>query len=442
MNEDKSPQAVQPASVTVRRKPVLRTMLRPRGGRKIPMELRAEPVYNAASAMDDGLGSPHWAELVARVDDSAFHADTKVRLYTRGVEAFRDITIAIDQACEEILVEAYIIRDDRTGHAILEALSRAVARGVEVKLLADAFGSSGTRREFWEQLRLAGTRVKLFRRPRFMPSRLQPILDHRKLVIVDRRLGFTGGMNIADEYQYGRMGQAPWRDTHIRVCGQVVEEMALIFMEGWEAAGGDPVHRVAPERPDSPSTGEGAQAGMPALLLDSRPGRGQSEVFSVFAAVLGAARQRVWISNAYFAPNRLMVELLIRTAKKGCDVRLLLPRYYDLAFFRHIARGYYGSLLEAGVRIYQYQPAVMHAKTLVADDCISIIGSTNFDFRSFDFNAECNLLFNSVDISQEMAEVFQGDLEQSEEITPERWLAWPWWQRGLWRLSRVLAPLF
>lgn len=418
-------------------------MLRPRGGRQLPAELRAEPVYKAACAIAGGLSTPQWIELVARVDDSAFHRDAKIRIYTQGVKAFADIIAAINRAQDEILVEAYIIRDDRTGHAILEALSAAVARGVEVKLLADAFGSSGTRREFWEQLRLAGTRVKLFRRPRFMPSRLQPILDHRKLVIVDRCVGFTGGMNIADEYQYGRVGDAPWRDTHIRVSGSVAAEMALIFMEGWEAAGGDPVHR-APGTVETATFADTAapQEGQAALLLDSRPGRGQSEVFSVFAAVLGAARERVWISNAYFAPNRLMVHLLKRTSARGVDVRLLVPRKYDLQFFRHIARGYYASLLSAGIRIYEYEPAVMHAKTVLADNCVSIIGSTNFDFRSFDFNAECNVLLHNAKTAQHMAEIFVEDIKHAEEITRERWFAWPWWQRVLWRVSRVLAPMF
>lgn len=421
-------------AVTVRRKPVLPPMLRPRGGRYLPHFLRPEPVYHTACSMPEGLADPSWRRLLQRIDDSHFLAAVEVKVYTRGDRAFAAMLAAIAAADEEVLVEAYILRDDRTGHALMQALSKASRRGVRVKVLADAFGSAGTRREFWEQLEAAGTRVQLFRKPRYMPQGLQPILDHRKLVVVDARTGFTGGMNIADEYQHGVAGAPPWRDTHIGIKGAVAQAMRTIFAEGWIAAGGDPLEPL-PEH-------TGPVAGAQALLLDSRPGRGQSEVFSAFAAILGGARERVWISNAYFAPSRRMLRMLCQTAQRGVDVRLLLPSHYDVAFFLFIAQGYYTDLLASGVRVFEYQPAVMHAKTLVADEHVSVIGSTNFDFRSFDFNAECNVLLDNPTVAQEMAEIFTRDLQRSLEITRAEWQELPRWKRALRRMARWLSPLF
>lgn len=421
-------------AVTVRRKSVLPPMLRPRGGRYLAHFLRPEPVYHTACAMAEGLTGEPWRNLLRRIDDSPFYAAADVRVYTDGQAAFSDMLATINAACEEVLVEAYILRDDGTGEALMEALSAASGRGVRVQVLADAFGSSGTRREFWQQLEASGTRVQLFRKPRYMPQRLQPILDHRKLVLVDGQIGFTGGMNIADEYRQGIDGEQPWRDTHIRVTGPVAAAMRMIFAEGWMAAGGDPLEFGVPET----ETPDAAQA----LLLDSRPGRGQSEVFSAFAAILGGARERVWISNAYFAPSRRMLRLLCKTAARGVDLRLLLPSRYDLGFFHLITQGFYTDLLRAGVRVFEYQPAIMHAKTLVADSNISVVGSTNFDFRSFDFNAECNVLLDDAVVARELVDIFERDLTESTEITLASWQTRPRWWRGICRMARWFAPLF
>ncbi len=427
------PSRAQENSVAVRRKAVLPPMLRPRGGRYLAHFLRPEPVFHTASSMPEGLTGAAWRLLLERIDDSTFQGAESVRVYTAGQQAFADMLTDIAGAQEEVLVEAYILRDDDTGHTFMAALSAAARRGVRVKVLADAFGSSGTRREFWQRLEASGTRVQLFRKPRYMPQRLHPILDHRKLVVVDGCIGFTGGMNIADEYRHGVNGDQPWRDTHIRITGRVAADMRVIFGEGWMAAGGDPMEFNLPQIPAA----DGAQA----LLLDSRPGRGQSEVFSSFAAILGGARQRVWISNAYFAPSRRMLRLLCQTARRGVDVRLLLPSRYDLRFFRLIAQGYYTDLQAAGVRIFEYQPAIMHAKSLVADGNVSVIGSTNFDFRSFDFNAECNVLLDDANLARQMAEIFEQDLHDSVEITSADWQRQPRWWRALCRAARVLSPL-
>jgi cardiolipin synthase len=177
------------------------------------------------------------------------------------------------------------------------------------------------------------------------------------------------------------------------------------------------------------------------LILESRPGRGYRETAACLAAVVAAARESVWISNAYFAPGHLVVAGLGRAAARGVDVRLLLPGRTDAPLVRHAGHGYYSRLLKRGVRIFEYQPAILHAKTLVADRYVSLVGSTNLDFRSFRFNAECNALVLDAELGDRLAGVYEADLEESVEISLPQWVRRSRWHRLFDRLAASLAPL-
>lgn len=421
------------AHVTVRRKPFWRPVLRPATLRKLPPELHPEAVYQQALKLDHGLRGHAYETLIRRIDQSPFHSDTRAVPLFNGGEAFKLMLEAIEQARHEVLVEAYVLRDDRTGRDFLAALESAVRRGVDVRVLADAFGSSRTRRQFWDLMKSSGSRIRLFRRPHYAPLSLLPVLDHRKLLIVDRKVAFTGGMNIADEYRHGRPGDAAWRDTHVMLHGGIVWELGVIFAESWMAAGADPMYfeGLSPEQ----------GGGVPALVLDSRPGRGMNEVFAAYAATLGGARERVWITNAYFAPGRRMLRMLKDTASRGVDVRLLVPGFCDIPVIRTATQGYYRELLKAGVKIFEYQASVLHAKTLVADGRVAMIGSTNFDFRSFNFNAECNVLFHDAKLAREVEDAFRQDLEKSLPVTLTIWRNRPLKTRVLAWLARKVAPI-
>jgi len=332
-----------------------------------------------------------------------------VDVYFDGGSAFDAMERDVDAARTEILVESYIWKDDATGRRALDALGRATARGVAVRALADAVGSLSTKKAYWEELRRKGVEVRLF--GTFL---LQPFRDHRKILVVDRRVAFTGGMNIADEYSGGSgLGSAgkslsAWRDTHARVEGAAAWEMATVFSEGWNEAGSTPIVLQPLEPPgDAPSR---------VLVLDSRPGRGHEETASVLAAVVGAARERVWVTNAYFAPRRRAIDALAEAVRRGVDVRVLLPGVSDVPIVRHAGHGWYAPLLAAGVRIFEYQPAILHAKTAVVDDYASVVGSSNLDFRSFHLNAECNFLILDDEVGRTMSKAFERDLESSKEI--------------------------
>jgi cardiolipin synthase len=371
--------------------------------------------------------------LIERIDQGHFHAGGAVRVYFHRKQAFGAIIDAIDEARCEVLVESYILSDDATGQTLAKALVAATSRGVVVRVLADAFGSWATHSEFWRHLAEEGVDVRLFHR---LSARLssQAFRDHRKIVVVDRQVAFTGGMNIAERSgSAGRRREGPWRDTHARVEGSTAWEMAVVFSESWADAGGAPLGISALEAEDG--------AGARVLVLDSRPGRGHQESASVLAALIGGAREFVWITNSYFAPMGSMIDALARAAGRGVDVRLLLPGVTDVPLVRHAGHGFFSKLLAQGVKIFEYQGAVLHAKTLVADGMVSVVGSSNLDLRSFRFNAECNLLILDPPTGAAVAEAFCDDLKRACPVLPQAWHRRDLLHRFGDALARLLTPV-
>jgi cardiolipin synthase len=408
-----------PPSVSfVSRRRRWRAMLRPRLGRALPVELRPDRVGRRAEALAGGVRDCGFETLLKQIDESPLHCGDRVQLFFKGDDAVAAMLAAIAAARTEVLLEFYILRDDWTGHAFLEALGAAVARGVRVRVLADAIGSSETRAAFWGELGRRGIEVRLF-------HRLLPYLwarafrDHRKILVVDRRVAFTGGMNIGDDYGSTRHARAGvWRDTHARIEGPTAWELVVVFSEGWDWAGGEPLSLPPLEVQPAP--------GPRTLVLDSRPWRGHAESASVFAALLGAARGRLFVTNSYFAPLAGTLEALSRAAERGVDVRLLLPGPSDVPIVRHAGHALFAGLLARGVRIWEYQTAVLHAKTVVVDGYASVVGSSNLDVRSFRFNAECNVVVLDEGTGATLEQAFLKDLEASEPVD-----AGGWRRRGL-----------
>lgn len=414
---------------------LLRAVLRPAQGRSLPRELRAGRVGRIAGAIPEGVASPRFAHLLQRIDASPIFGGNRVRVFFHGEHAFAAMREAIRGAREELLLESYILRGDRTGMAFLGELAAAVERGVTVRVLADALGSHTTRAAFWREAAERGVAVRFFH-PLLTVPWAHFFRNHRKLLVADRRQGFTGGMNIGEEY--GRPGGTPlgsWRDTQVCVEGAAAWEMALIFAEGWVHAGGDPLE-ISPLRMPEDG-GPGARV----LALDSRPGRGNLEAAAVLAAIAAAARRTLWITNSYFAPGRRAARIVAEAARRGVDVRLLLQGTTDAPVVRHAGHGYFDELLAHGVRIFEYLGPVLHAKSLVADGQVSVIGSSNLDFRSFLFNAEANLVIFDPATGGEMEQGFQQDLALSNEILAEHWRRRSLRHRALDRLARLLSPV-
>jgi len=422
------------ATLPVPTPPAAVRRLRPLLRRELPRALHADRAWALARTLPLGVRDPAFRELVQQIDGSPWHGLVAVDVFEDGAETFDAIVTAIEAAGGEVLLETYILRDDRIGERLRQALSEAVARGVRVRVLADALGSKGTSRAYWRALQAAGIEVRLFH-----PWWHSPLhawrRDHRKIIVVDRTVAFAGGMNIGEEYGSAmRPRHAAFRDSFARLTGAVVGELASVFAEGWERAGGDPIPGVPPV------TREISRAVLPedqpgVLILDGRPGRGQPESIAVLSSLVGAARERLWITTPYFAPPDGGLYILVDAARRGVDVRLLLPGRTDVPILRHAAHGAYARLLRGGVRVFEYAPCVLHAKTMVCDGHLAIIGSANLDFRSLWFNAECNLLLSDDTTAATMERHFEADLAESTEIRLADWQA-----RGLWhRLGDALA---
>ncbi|MEO6193021.1 MAG: phospholipase D-like domain-containing protein [Thermoanaerobaculia bacterium] len=412
-------------------------VLRPAPGRELPPELRIGQVERIAEALPEGIEDPGFERLLRRIDGAPFFGGNEVEVYFEGRSAFGAMRDAVRTAQREILLESYIFKDDSTGRLFLAEIQAAADRGIKVRVLADAVGSYETKAEFWQEMESHGIEFYLFH-PLFKSMWYQPFRDHRKILVVDRQVAFTGGMNIGEEYGSWRRRPKPgetWRDTHVRIQGPAAWEMAVVFSEGWVHAGGaeleiEPLPAVAAEAP-----------GVRILVLDSRPKRGQAESAAVMAAVAAASRRTLWITNAYFAPGHRAISVLGEAAAQGVDVRLLLPGKSDVPIARRAGHGHYGQLLERGVRIFEYQPAILHAKTLVADGLVSIVGSTNLDFRSFLFNSECDVLALDAAMAAVMEKAFLADLENSIEIRLEDWRRRSWTKKLGDRAARWLSPL-
>jgi cardiolipin synthase len=413
-------------------------ILRPALGRKLPPDLQGRKVVRLAQALPEGVRDPGFETLLRRIDGAPLFGNNQVEIYFRGGDAFAAMRDAVAAAETEILLESYIYTDDQTGLAFLTELARAAARGVTVKVLVDALGSASTHTELWQEMVRCGIELRLYH-PLFEQLWYQPFRDHRKILVVDRRIAFTGGMNIGEEYgsilkrKKFKSGDT-WRDTHVKVAGPTAWEMAVVFSEGWNRAGGSELAL----QPLSAAEAEGPTPRV--LVLDSTFRRGQAESAAALAAVVGAARKHVWITNAYFAPGWKAVRLLGSASRRGVDVRLMLPGRTDVPIARHAGHGYYSRLLSRGVRIFEYQASILHAKTLVADGYVSVAGSTNLDFRSFLFNAECDLMILDETIAGHMTRAFEEDMKHAVEIFRPEWRRRPALHRLGDHMACWLAP--
>jgi cardiolipin synthase len=414
-------------------------VLRPQPGRKLSPDLQGRNVVRLAESLAEGVRDAGFETLLRRIDGAPLFGGNEVEVYFRGDQAFAAMREAVAGAEKEILLESYIYKDDGTGRGFLEELAHAASRGVRVRVLADALGSAATRAEFWAEMGRRGIEHRLFN-PLFEQLWYQPFRDHRKILVVDGRIAFTGGMNIGEEYgsvikrrKKVKPGDT-WRDTHVRVIGPAAWEMAVVFSEGWNRAGGSELDL----QPLLASEAEGPPPRI--LVLDSRFRRGQAESAAALAATVGAARHHVWITNAYFAPGWAAVRILGRAARRGIDVRLMLPGRTDVPIARHAGHGYYSRLLSRGVRIFEYNASILHAKTLVADGYVSVVGSTNLDFRSFLFNAECDLMVLDERTAGRMAAAFEEDMKHAVEIHRPEWRRRSLLHRMGDRMARWLAP--
>lgn len=351
----------------------------------------------------------------------------RVALLRDGAQAFPAMLAAIASARATICLETYILRADPIGWLFAEALAERARAGVEINLLFDAWGSSlpGAYLDF---LHGAGVRTLAYHPIRFSGSRRALVerlarRDHRKSLIVDSHVGFTGGINLSNDYAAVEDGGGGWRDTHLRLEGPAVLELEYFFRRTWRRAHGAPL--------DERRYGTDGRRPDPLVsIASSHLRRSRASIREAYRDAIRGARERVWITNAYFLPQIRLLRALTNAAKRGVDVRLMIAGTTDVPAVLFASRSIYDRLLQAGVRLYEWNGRVMHAKTAVIDGRWSTVGSSNLDAQSLRQNLEANAIVRHPGFAAAMERMFLEDLASCDEINAERWQRRPAWLRA------------
>jgi cardiolipin synthase A/B len=335
-----------------------------------------------------------------------------VELLRNGDEAFPAMLMAIESAKRTVCFETFIYWSGSIGRRFAEALSARARAGVRVHVLLDWLGSLKMDASLLDAMKQAGVQVRRFHRPRLLQLGRMNNRTHRKLLIVDGEIGFTGGVGIADQWQGHAQDPCHWRDSHFKVRGPVVSQMLAAFLDNWVKATGAALH--GPEYfPKLVPAGQ-----MTAQMFWSSPNSGSGSTHLMYLLAVTSARRSVLLQSAYFVPDRLAVDALAAAARRGLDVRILVPgAHIDRPVVRYASKSTWPELLQAGVRIAEYQPTMMHCKILIVDSLLVSVGSTNFDSRSFRLNDEANLNVMDAEFGAAQVGVFEEDWLLAQEVS-------------------------
>ena len=356
---------------------------------------------------------------IQRLYGSHFTDDNKVTLLWKDQESFQIIFESIKKAKELVCLAFYIFRDDETGRELAGILKQKALEGVKVYILYDHFGSLFTPLKFWTDLRKAGIEIRASRPFKWASPLHYVHRDHRKLIIIDGEIAFTGGLNIANEYRgYFRFRKKRgWRDTGIFLVGPIAKKLLEEFTKSWSIWKGSPIEFQKTLIP--------IQNGLPVLPIFASSAKGRRQMRKLIYYSINYARKSIYLTTAYFTPSRRMLQILEDAVTRGVEVKLLLPGISDMSSAHYAGRAFFTKLLRAGIRIYNYQGVILHAKTFVFDEMWSIIGSANLDFQSLRRNDEGNVGIINSQFGKQMADIFEDDLTKSLEITLTEWMERP-----------------
>ena len=394
-------------------------------------------VHSHAHALVAGLGEP----LVT---------GNRVDLLQDGPGTYAAMFEAIENARDHVNLESYILEAEGPGEEFARRLIAKARAGVRVNVLYDSFGSIGTPASYFDQLRAHGVNVCEYnplRRLGNLLSRALHLRDHRKLMVVDGRIGFIGGVNISPVYSAGSSplavlagsggeagGAVPdkpgWRDTHVRVEGPIVAQLQRLFVRHWSKHSSIALRSSHYFPPLAPVGNQRV------ALAACDAGRRRNPFYRALLAALDASQHRIFLTTAYLVPTRRLMRSLLRAARRGVEVYLMLPGVSDFWLPLQAGRSHYGRLLRAGIHVHELHDTLLHAKTCVIDGLWTTVGSSNLDWRSFLHNAEANLVVLDATLAQEMERVFMEDVARSREILRDDWARRGWRQRVVETVAR------
>jgi cardiolipin synthase A/B len=391
------------------------------------------------AALEDEVDSSRseLAQLAIGAGEAAPLRAERIDLYTEGAECYRAMLEAIEAATHHVHAEFYIWDADETGTRFRDALAKKASSGVEVRLLLDWLGAYDTSDAFLAPLVAAGAKVAWFNPISLtrLRARYTNFRTHRKILVCDGEVGFTGGMNVSSDQTAEVRGPRAWRDTHVRLQGSAVRPLCRIFMEDWHFATDELVQGSAYLRRPN---GRGEEL---VQVVASGPDSDVYAIHKLMFSAIASARRRVWLVTPYFVPDEPIVTALATAALRGVDVRVILPHAGDSKLVDMAARSYFPELMRAGVQFFEYGPRFVHAKTFVVDEDLSIVGSANMDNRSFRLNFEICAAIYGETFNSKLAATFEDDLANSRQVRPRELSKAPLGQRLGEATARLFSPM-
>lgn len=377
--------------------------------------------------------------LLLNDSSSPLTSGNQVKLLFNGENKFPELLHALEAAKDHIHIQYYIIERGEFADAVRDVLIRKAAEGVRVRFVYDDFGSRSIRGAYVRQLKRAGVEVFPFNKIRllFLANRVN-YRNHRRIVVIDGRTAFTGGINISDRYVNNDKAELYWRDTHIRIDGPGVLYLQYLFFCDWNFASGQ---TWAPDQRYFPTDAHEQRREGFVQFAASGPDSPTATILLSLLRAIGLARYEILITTPYFIPGETILDALASAALSGVKVRILVPGTSDSRLVNAAAWSYYSELTKAGVEIYMYRRGFVHAKTMVIDDYLSMVGTANMDYRSFDLNFEVNAIVYGRTTAAELKEAFERDLKDSEQVDPVRWASRPMYKQLPERIARLFSPL-
>ena len=411
-----------------------------------PLRLQIRNQMNAYSEAirDSGLIAEKYktlTEFIRRSGSSPLTANNDVKLLINGEEKFPELLLNLDKAKKHIHLEYYIYENDITGNQIAEILINKAKEGVEVRFMYDDFGSHGLGKSFIQKLNEAGVQTAPFYKIKWyaLASRIN-YRNHRKIVIIDGEIGFVGGINMSDKYRNDleTKNNLFWRDTHLMITGQATAYLQYLFVCDWNFCSNAKLVYNETYFPDT-SQQETIENDV-VQIAASGPDSAQPLIFYSLLEAISCAKKSIYITSPYFIPGESLMDALIIAIQSGLDVKVLIPGISDSKMVNAAASAYYTELLQYGAKIYKYNKGFVHAKTMVIDDDLAIIGSANMDYRSFDLNFEVNAMVYSKNIAKQLTIAFEDDLKVSKQIDKDAWLNRPNYIHLWEKIVRLLSP--
>lgn len=408
-------------------------MISRKGKRKLLRNISYGEFDTSESQLSDS--AKQQIKLGFNLNQALLYPGNKVTIYTTGKEKFIDLKKELLKASLFIHLQYYIFNDDVLGHEIRDILIEKAKKGVEVRVIYDDVGCWRVKNKFFSEMIDAGIEVNPFFEVNF-PQLANKInyRNHRKIVIIDGKVGFIGGMNIADRY-YNGVSWGIWRDTHMRIEGPAVQGLQSSFAVDWCFTS----RELLSESIYFPSVAP--QGKIDIQIITSGPIGEWKEISLTFLKAIGNAKQYIYIQTPYFLPTESLMKILQVAALAKVDVRLMLPEKSDSPVLQRASHSYITPMLKAGVKVYFYQPGFLHAKSIVIDDEFSTIGSTNLDFRSFDHNFEVNAFMYNKELALDMKNIFLNDQKNCRRITLKHWINRPLQKRIVESVVRLLSPV-